>query len=301
MIVDRDKALEMIEDNPENFKMCSNEIKNDPNFFDKAIGTLGRECNYYVSDAISDLIRNAGVGITNNKSYIFHLLDEMNAEDLKYISKILRRDEEFMLRAIRTDGEAFLYAGDKLKDDRNFIIKSVKTNSVVFKYLNDEYKNDIEIAGIVIRHNPVMFKYAGEKIFNSFEYTREMMKEEPYIFKYINDDFRDALTLEAVKVDGRLFRYASDRYKDNEDVTLQAMINSRGIAYDYASERVKNSSDFCQMIIMDDGDEMARFYNGVYKKIMRAALKDEALSKNMTIEMAREIIGSKNKTLRKKI
>ena len=102
-------------------------------------------------------------------------------------------------------------------------------------------------------------------------------------------------------MDGRLFRYASDRYKDNEDVTLQAMINSRGIAYDYASERVKNSSDFCQMIIMDDGDEMARFYNGVYKKIMRAALKDEALSKNMTIEMAREIIVSKNKTLIKKI
>lgn len=55
------------------------------------------------------------------------------------------------------------------------------------------------------------------------------------------------------------------------------------------------------MIIMDDGDEMARFYNGVYKKIMRAALKDEVLSKNMTIEMAKEIIRSKNKTLRKKI
>lgn len=245
MIVDRDKALEMIEDNPENFKMCSNEIKDDPKFFDKAIGTLGRECNYYVSDAISDLIKNAGVGITNNKRYIFHLLDEMNAEDLKYISKILRRDEEFMLRAIRTDGEAFLYAGDKLKDDRNFIIKSVKTNSVVFKFLDDGYRNDKEIAYMAIKCNPEMFKYAGEKIFNSFEYTREMMKEEPYIFKYINDDFRDALTLEAVKVDGRLFRYASDRYKDNEDVTLQAMINSRGIAYDYASERVKNSSDFC--------------------------------------------------------
>ena len=265
------------------------------------MGAFGRECNYYVSDAISDLIRNAGVGITNNKRYIFHLLDEMNAEDLKYISKILRCDEEFMLRAIRTDGEAFLYAGDKLKDDRNFIIKSVKTNSVVFKFLDDGYRNDKEIAYMVIKCNPEMFKYAGEKIFNSFEYTREMMKEEPYIFKYINDDFRDALTLEAVKVDGRLFRYASDRYKDNEDVTLQAMINSRGIAYDYASERVKNSSDFCQMIIMDDGDEMARFYNGVYKKIMRAALKDEVLSKNMTIEMAKEIIRSKNKTLRKKI
>ena len=100
------------------------------------------------------LIRNAGVGITNNKRYIFHLLDEMNAEDLKYISKILRCDEEFMLRAIRTDGEAFLYAGDKLKDDRNFIIKSVKTNSVVFKFLDDGYRNDKEIAYMVIKCNP---------------------------------------------------------------------------------------------------------------------------------------------------
>ena len=38
MIVDRDKALEMIEDNPENFKMCSSEIKDDPNFFDQGNG-----------------------------------------------------------------------------------------------------------------------------------------------------------------------------------------------------------------------------------------------------------------------
>ena len=275
MIVDRDKALEMIEDNPENFKMCSKEIKNDPNFFDQAMGVLGRECNYYVSDAISDLIQNAGEGITNNEKYIGHLLDEMNMDDLKYVSLKLKNNENFMLKAIKTDGTAILYASDNLRNNKSFIIKAIKLNSVAFKFLSEEERSNTQIIDVVVKQNPEMFKYIGSNLYDSISFALKMIQDEPNVLGYVNDKFRSKLILELVRADGRMFKYANARDKSDEKLVVAAIDNSRGIAYEYADERLKKSPEFCRLVIKTLGDDMERLYNGIYKQIINTANLDD--------------------------
>lgn len=275
MIVDRNKALEKIEDNPENFKFCSDEIKNDPNFFDQAMGVLGRECDYYVSDAISDLIPNAGEGITNNEKYIGHLLDEMNMDDLKYVSLKLKNNENFMLKAIKTDGMAILYASDNLRNNKTFIIRAIKVNSVVFKFLSEDERSNTKIINVAVKQNPEMFKYIGSNLFNSVKFALKMIQYEPNVLGYVNDEFRSELILELVRADGRMFKYVNASDKRNEKLVVAAIDNSRGIAYDYADARLKKSPEFCRLVIKTLGDDMERLYNGIYKQIINIANSDD--------------------------
>lgn len=79
------------------------------------------------------------------KEMILHKVQENPQNIYSYQSLITqyRDDKDFLLKLIRFNSDAIIYACTDLKTTFEFILEAIKINSNVFYYLRDEVKNQI--------------------------------------------------------------------------------------------------------------------------------------------------------------
>ena len=64
---------------------------------------------------------------------------------LKDAPEELKNDREFMLQAVKQDGNALLYASKELKNDREIVMEAVKQDGTALQYASAELKGNREI------------------------------------------------------------------------------------------------------------------------------------------------------------
>lgn len=78
---------------------------------------------------------------------------------LKYASKGIKLDEEFMLDIIRIDYTTVKYIPDELLAERDFIRRAIEIRPFIYKHAKDNVKNDRSIVTMLLLKDTNMFKH----------------------------------------------------------------------------------------------------------------------------------------------
>lgn len=166
--------------------------------------------------------------LQNNAKFILELM-EHHPINLRYISKELLADKEFILNLLKKNGniladdkilkygEILKYTSEKLNANKCFMIKAVKQDGLFLQYASEELKNNKKVVIEAVKQNGFALKFASKTLQNN-----------------------QKVVLIATKDDGRALQYASDELKANKKVVLQA-VRQNGLALQYASYELRNS------------------------------------------------------------
>ena len=161
-----------------------------------------------------------------------------------------RDDEEIVLEALR-HGADFSHASPRLRRDREFVKKAIECNPHSIGGADGQYKNDVELAQIAIKKDPVTILGFGFEIKDNYDlvlqavsnYDRDKNLSKTSILEYISPRLQDneEIVLAAVK-NGDDIKWASDRIRDNEQIAMEA-VKKNGFALGYISPRLREKKD----------------------------------------------------------
>lgn len=222
---DKDVILKYVKENGVYFQKASKELRNDPNFILEALE-----------------------------------IAKINGEEIvKYIGKDLQSDKEFISKCIKINGEMFKYLNQELREDREILIEALNSEVKVdgispLEYTSEELKSDEEIARIAIKQNRRAFFSINSELKDNVEFlvlaypelTMDYVRGVAGIFMNLDIDLgndpKDCVAALALKIkeDYRNISLIPDEVqKENIDLLIEDLIDSKGYAIKYFSEELK--------------------------------------------------------------
>ena len=177
----------------------------------------------------------------------FSFSDHLNLHNKKSVLVFLRTLDEYLddMRVIdelddlpNIEGyddfnyELFFALDESLKSDRDVILQFIECpglDDFQFEHVGENLKADYEFMITVIGSSYISPKHASLKLTS-------------------NKDFM----LEGVAGEGCDWKYASDNFRDDEEVALKALKKSGSSIFEYVSERLKLSEEFILKAIQID-------------------------------------------------
>lgn len=174
------------------------------------------------------------------------------------ISDRLKNDRDVVLKAFSNCGNLYYSVPKQFADDKEVILTAAKQNSFAFNWVSSEIKNDKDFVMKLIEENPFIASYISDELKNDREVALKAIKEisvnnfaekksEVYsVFKdglLKNKDFVN----EAIKIDGYIFKYASEEIRNDKEVVLEAIrkypLNKEQIGSDLKKEIGNNEPE----------------------------------------------------------
>lgn len=173
------------------------------------------------------------------------------------IPEKLRDDREFMLRAVKINGEALHDASERLKRDKELILLAAKDCEWFMFDIPEEHLKDRKFVLALLSENG-MFLWTvkskqkgpldGELIKTAVRQNFEAARfVKPLYFDEKNPMCDKKFVLELVKISGRTLQYAYEPFRDDEEVVLEAVTSYR--AFEFASNRLKHNEDFLVRVL----------------------------------------------------
>ena len=110
------------------------------------------------------LTRNPGIEMAAIKS---------NGYALEFASDEMRRDQEFVLEALKNNGDdtdVIEYAHDDLKRNREFMLRCVKYCVSTFEFAHKELERDREVVSIVLKQKDMYIRRLNNiRVFRSYK------------------------------------------------------------------------------------------------------------------------------------
>jgi hypothetical protein len=142
-------------------------------------------------------------------------LDEA-PESIKY-------NKNFMLHAVKEDGDCLEHTSDELKNDKEIALLAVQNGSSALEHISINLKKEKDVVLVALQNE------------NSLEYASDDLKNDKEV------------VLVALQ-NGNSLEYASDDLKNDKDVVLTAIKNnSRDL--EYASDELKSDTSFAISVI----------------------------------------------------
>ncbi len=161
-----------------------------------------------------------------------------------------RDDDEIVLEALR-HGADFSYASPRLRKDREFIKKAIECNPHSIGGADSQYKNDVELASMAIKKDPITILDFGYEIKDNYDlvlqavsnYNRDRSLSRMSILEYISPRLKDneQIVFAAVQ-NGDEIKWASNRIRDNEQIAMEA-VKKNGFALGYISPRLREKKE----------------------------------------------------------
>ncbi|EFC44723.1 predicted protein [Naegleria gruberi] len=185
----------------------------------------------------------------------------------EYADESLKKDREFILKAVKQYGYALEYADESLKKDREIVLKAVKQNGYTLEYADESLKKDREIVLKAVKQNGYALEYADESLKKDREIVLEAVKQNGSTFEYADESLKKdreiileavkqngniKFILEAVKQDGYTLEYADESFKKDREFILEA-VKQHGRAFEYADESFKKDREFILKAVKQDG------------------------------------------------
>jgi hypothetical protein len=154
------------------------------------------------------------------------------------------KDENFLLEIIgksRIHTEyIFKYISKDLKDNETFMLKAAQKNGFTIENASEKVKNNDTIGLAAFNKNPEVFKFLSERLRDDENLLLKAMKEDTRSFSFASERLRDnkEVTLKCIKYDAYLLKYASNRLKNDIEIVTEA-ISRIPFSYGNASEKLR--------------------------------------------------------------
>jgi hypothetical protein len=215
-------------------------------------------------------LRNMPPSIQDNPEIVMAAVRN-NGNAIRYASENLQRNREIILTALRTPG-VFRLLLPEIQDNREFLLAAVKThNPQFFHQLPPELQNDEEVVMAYIsgienadssikkfahvpdqfKNNPRVVLAAVSKLSTSLhDANPALLQDKEFAINCVHANFNSLqylpafqddndVMLEAISIDGRAIKYASDRIKKDREFVVRA-VRQTGRALYYIDESLKN-------------------------------------------------------------
>ena len=152
-----------------------------------------------------------------------------------YLADLLYDNKPFALELVKRNGLNLQGVSERLRHDRDVVLAAIKENHLAIEYAGEEFDEDSEIMSAYQKGNPPL---------SNRQQVLAAIEKDPMAIGEVSEEFWDdkEVMLAAVKRNGNLFIYASDRLKDDEDILLAAVpTNARALGL--ASRRIQDSED----------------------------------------------------------
>jgi hypothetical protein len=110
------------------------------------------------------------------------------------------------------------YASRAGKDNKSNVLKAVRRNGYNLEYASDRLRDDVEVVWEALKDCPMAIQYASERLQRDRNFFMHVIKE----------------------IDGTAFCMASPEFKDDREMALAAMANSRWITISDMSDRLRD-------------------------------------------------------------
>lgn len=135
---------------------------------------------------------------------------------LQYASERLKNDKQTVLNAVSKSGANLEHASDILKRDEEVVMAAVLNFGFALEWASYLLKDDEEIVRAAMRNFPSTFKYASFRLKDDDQFVLAFLNDVP---KNLDED-----KLYKYRYDrGLAFQYASERVRDIRDVVLAAV------------------------------------------------------------------------------
>ena len=213
----------------------------------------------------NELMKYVSDDLKNNKSFVIKAISK-NADAYKYISEKLKNDREVIVTLLLSDlPSVYIYnIPDNLTDDYSVATKIVKKQANVYAHLSDNLKESRELMKEALSVFPelivsedVSIKFRNDKKLILFALNNPILRIGSFFkklpLKYQNDR---EVVLKAIKCNSRTIEYINDDLKNDEEIFLEALKNSRNNLFNqstnngfgseiiYASDNLKKDKNF---------------------------------------------------------
>lgn len=277
----------------------------------------------YLVSELYDFLKHKCPAIYEDESFIFNVLNiEKNCGSdifFNYIPEWLLNDREFIFKAISINGAIIKFASKDLLNDVDFMKIVIEKNDVCYLYAYDlanlevDYSIILEIldysSGDLYDSFPDSLKYNQDvlwmilnqntfymepnnikKIYNNLDLDLKNKLEIPSVFKTMHPFLlaalpekskdNDELVRIACEFDNSLLEFASDRLKNDREFILNIFQKSKGFECDwrghclnYASDEIQNDITFIKKLIEIHGtvsdEEPLQFLSENIKKKLK--------------------------------
>jgi hypothetical protein len=117
------------------------------------------------------------------------------------------------------------------KDNKSNVLKAVRRNGYNLKHASDRLRNDVEVVWEALKHRPMAIHYASERLQRDRNFFMHVIKE----------------------IDGTVFHMAIQEFKDDREMALAAMANSKWITISDMSDRLRDDYELVMRSIKIDG------------------------------------------------
>ena len=101
---------------------------------------------------------------------------------LAYASDKLHSNKEFMLEAVKANGQLLYYASSELRDDKDVVMEAVKNKWLIVKYASKRLRGDKDIALTVLKLALTVLKQSPK----SQIYLTDEIKQDSEVDAIIN-------------------------------------------------------------------------------------------------------------------
>eukprot|EP00971_Amphidinium_carterae_P261307 5183925-Amphidinium_carterae.1 len=145
------------------------------------------------------------------------LLREANAE--------LRGDRDFVLRAVRRDGRALMYAAEELRGDRDLVMVAVREKGWALKFATETLRGDRGLVMEAVRKYGSALEHAAEELRGDRDLVMEAVRETGSALQYAAEELRGdrEVVLQAVAQNGEALRFAPEHLREDGEMLDAAL------------------------------------------------------------------------------
>jgi hypothetical protein len=149
---DRDIAMVAVQNNGEVLEFLPKQFRNDRDIVIAAIINYPSAIQYSIEFRKDpDLI-------------IFALQRDEDASLFTTVPELLRKNRDFLLRAVSTNGRVLQYLSDGNRSDPELVLVAVKQNGMCLKYTSSKIQDDKDIVAVAIENEPMSLQYASRRL-----------------------------------------------------------------------------------------------------------------------------------------
>ena len=123
--------------------------------------------NYYivlVTIKKQRILRNLNEDLRDNYTIITRAIDYHYGRALRYASKRIQSDYDFVFTVVESYPHALKYADNILKDNQDIVLLAIKKDGITLKYASFRLRNNYNIVLAAVKQNPLALKYASRKL-----------------------------------------------------------------------------------------------------------------------------------------
>jgi endonuclease/exonuclease/phosphatase family metal-dependent hydrolase len=206
-------VLATIKYNDYQLEFASNELKSDEIIVLTALNNNGR------------LLQYANINLQGNKDIVFNAVNN-NADSINFASVELKSDPDIILETIKDRDYSSLLekASDELKKNKDYILKAVEQNGKSILFADIKFKDDKDvILKACIRYYDALSYSSISDNLNKDLVLRLIKKDPKLIYKIASNELDKNYVLKVVEQNGLVLSHLDSPYKYDKNIIFKAV------------------------------------------------------------------------------